>query len=269
MKEFNATDMAVLLANKRVLILGDSVSEQHYIELQSMLVNQIDKLKSEALLVSESRFILFKNISKNRVITSVFALKNNCSIYYIRSDILVNSKTYKIQEKFNEEEDYNSLWAHVAKKADIIIFNSGLHISTSWNLSRAIENMLKYFTILLEKNPNLTVIFRTSVPGAKGCQKNKTVPDLPTDFKYYNWHLLRVYDKIWKEKVKEIWKGEWFWLNITDLSNYRSDARVRPPEDCVHFCIPGPIRTWNQILYNQLYILNLRKDTKILNSVQI
>jgi len=260
LEAFNDTVMAELLTNRNVLFVGDSITQEHFYELECMLWQQLD-LNKTRVLRNTVRRNTYRSTTEVKAAKDAYALKSNSTIYYIRSDYFVHNSKYTIQLNESDEQDFNTLWATLSKEVDILILNIGCHLPPKWNLSLAIENVLQYLLHLRVHNPKLTIIYRTSLSGARDCY-NYTSPSLPKSNNAYNWNLLDYYDNKWLHKVKEIWKGEWLWLNITHLSNYRSEARSDPPRDCLHFCIPGPIRTWNQILYNML--LNKIRVSKFL-----
>jgi len=251
MEPFNDSNFAELVKNKNILFLGDSISQEQFYELECMLWRHLDINRTRAL-----RETFTKTIHNRKTVKDGYVLNSNCTIFYIRSDYIVHTVKYTVQINETEDEEYNTIWAHVGKESDILILNTGTHLAYEhWKISLpiAIENVLQYLWLLKEQNPKLTVIYRTSLLGVDNCS-NYTTPMLPKSYNRYNWSLLEYYDKIWYDKVKQNshWNGEWLWLNITQLSHYRSDARSNPPIDCLHMCIPGPIRTWNQILFNML-----------------
>lgn len=69
----------------------------------------------------------------------------------------------------------------------------------------------------------------------------------------YEWHLFKAFDDIWSDLLSDLVKDERFnILDISTLSNQRGDAHSKPDADCLHTCIPGPVDTWNRLLYHEI-----------------
>lgn len=73
----------------------------------------------------------------------------------------------------------------------------------------------------------------------------------------YEWHLFKEFDDIWRDLLNSLHKdGEkdtrFEMMDISTLSNQRGDAHSKPDVDCLHTCIPGPVDTWNKLLYHEI-----------------
>lgn len=116
----------------------------------------------------------------------------------------------------------------------------------------------------LNKNvkPHQKIWIRTTPYGHAQCSKYKEPqvnPFVPTGMTgEYEWHLFKEFDLIWEKLLntllyKDGKKDPRFdMLDIATLSNQRGDAHSKPDADCLHTCIPGPVDTWNKLLFHEI-----------------
>ena len=147
-----------------------------------------------------------------------------------------------------------------AVDADIVILNSGPHlhdVGDHWH----IWNMLvPQILDAREKKPGMKVVWKTSNPPHLDCRAeqkpmlkytNISIGD-PRD--RYGWYSIELGDGVARRNCAE--------NNITllDMSPLYLRADAHPKKvlsggyiDCLHFCTPGPLNLFSQLLMNMLY----------------
>ena len=57
----------------------------------------------------------------------------------------------------------------------------------------------------------------------------------------YNWSKFHAYDALWKEAIAALLDMRFPFLYVAQMSRARPDGHLRPPDDCLHYCLPGLI----------------------------
>ena len=113
-------------------------------------------------------------------------------------------------------------------------------------------NVMNY---LRDNFRGLMVYVRSSAPGHPSCEKALG----PYSDKLYgheesmfNWAELHTYDALWKVAIGALLDKRFAFMDITQMSTARPDGHSRPPDDCLHYCLPGLIDYWNFFLLGLL-----------------
>lgn len=138
--------------------------------------------------------------------------------------------------------------------ADVMIFSGGPH---QWQTIKQLKALLDYaetrINYLREKKGDKAPFFiwKSINPGHVDCVKDGGISDFtkvrsewsPSD-KYYWFQFVR-YDTFAKEWAHRIG------IDFIDMSplQYRQDAHA----DCLHFCTPGPLDIFSEIMLTKLY----------------
>jgi hypothetical protein len=164
-----------------------------------------------------------------------------------------------------------------ASKDDVVVINSGQHwlperafscMDGDWPSEDIDEMVEKEYTKMVQtvlhwfKSSTFQgeLFYRDNYAGYEGCEA-RTFPDLyPAEVgDIYNWQAMTKMNTVWRDAAKELYPKMKF-LSIEGMSVLRGDAHYgaiiednNPSSymDCIHFCSPGPVDTWNDILFGQ------------------
>ncbi|XVF60881.1 hypothetical protein PTKIN_Ptkin08bG0084000 [Pterospermum kingtungense] len=264
---FNAKDMLERLRGKRVVIVGDSINHSQFESLACLLYSAIP---DQAYVDARSR--MFRVESHNLVIQFHWA--------EFLVEVIVNKTNGEKTLKLDSVSPTASKW----KDADMMVFNTG-HWWTNrkrWDwfqykrkmfkdmkIETAFKVAMKTWAGWIEKNVDTsktTVYFKGMSPphcGKEWCYK-ATRPIMDVSYQSNFGESLKEI----VEKTIQGMRTPVKYLNITKLSDYRSDAqssiyakkegkflvasKQKPPQlvaDCSHWCLPGIPDTWNHLLY--------------------
>jgi hypothetical protein len=143
--------------------------------------------------------------------------------------------------------------------ASIVVLSMGPHFHNVSHYYSVWEDVARHFrenqVDKYVKENRVTVLVRTTNPGHINCSRNATIPtsvpliepDAPAN--KYNWDLFPIFDDIAKLYARLL---GWKVVDVSPLYR-RSDAHPGSEYgDCLHFCIPGPLNLFNQLLQTML-----------------
>ena len=167
------------------------------------------------------------------------------SIYFVRNYNL--STNAKMDPSYLQQIDRPRPWASTLNelKISFLYMNRGAHYSEDTPLLQSLGDTFNY---LREFHPNVTVMYRTTPSGHKGCEPFvESQPITPADldrFTHYNYHwnvfphqnylVRRFITRQFPEVVL---------VDVANSTNLRVDSHMGNG-DCLHYCIPGPIDNW-------------------------
>jgi len=143
---------------------------------------------------------------------------------------------------------------------DIVIFSAGPHLVDKDDISSTWEQMKPIITTLKTEYPNLRFAWKSQNPGHLNCgdyhaPTNESYEEIMSHpvrhrgMKRYNWDFNPFYDSCSRDYCEM--------LNVTyiDMSPlyFRPDAHPAQGNDCLHYCLPGPLDIFPQILLNLLH----------------
>ena len=116
-----------------------------------------------------------------------------------------------------------------------------------------IQELVKIMRTIRQASPDMLIIYRSSSIGHPYCNDasspltgpltNDELVKLP-----YGWSELQRRNAMAREIVEAV--GGIF-VDLAALTDMRPDGHVGG-QDCLRYCIPGPLDTWAQVLYNVL-----------------
>ncbi|GJP54292.1 hypothetical protein CLOM_g13398 [Closterium sp. NIES-68] len=238
--------------NRTILFLGDSLNEQFF----GIFINQMlrDVLKPADWAVHESKPKFCVDWVNNTEIRHEYCRTIEFSdevcpglkILFIRSDHL----WLGAPRHFSELQ-----WTRMPEVAnsDIIIINRGAHYTTNEVFEPEMRTVMTY---LRNRWPQKLLIYRNSPPGHADCE-NATAP-IPKrqdpSVLPYNWEKLAGQNEIARGIAEELGM---VYMDVDAMTALRPDGHKgwKPSIqrlDCLHYCTPGPLDSWMDVLYNTL-----------------
>ncbi|KAL7084432.1 hypothetical protein ACP275_14G223000 [Erythranthe tilingii] len=298
---FDGGKMLRFLKGKRIVYVGDSLNRNMYESMVCLLRNSV-KDKSRVFEASGKQ-----EFKKEGTYSFLFP-DYNVSVEYIRSAFLVqewempieNGSTKETLRLDRVEKSYDSY-----KDADVLVFNTGNwwthektsegkgyyqegdHVHEKLDVVEAFDKAMSTWARWVESNvdPKKTRVFFRGYSFShfsKGewdsggrCDSREPIKDAKDllSIEELSPPIPQMLDKS-MEKVN----SPVFYLNVTRMTNYRSDAHpsvYRKPnatvqekrlfethQDCSHWCLPGVPDTWNQLLFAQLVLSQRQTQRK-------
>ncbi|ORY81281.1 GDSL/SGNH-like acyl-esterase family found in Pmr5 and Cas1p-domain-containing protein [Leucosporidium creatinivorum] len=260
-------------AGRGLLFVGDSLQLQHVQSFECLMGQYV-----------EEGFMTDKEV--NGLLLGEAAGR----LDFVRSDYIAQPENdYEIiMPETEEPEDIGRFvrkWSHLVEDKEFVVLNTGAHwggmtvrltsvsflppsleltvLSPSPSPSpsspalhvpqdRHLElyhNVAQDVISLIDQFEHVTLIVRGSVPGHVNCSQY-SAPLLEADsgvHAAYNWQAFEHYNKIWKDLLEQHPRHQFLDVSATSL---RGDGHRLPDTDCLHYCLPGPVDTWNTLLYH-------------------
>ena len=254
------------LENERslnILVLGDSLNEQ----LSISLVNALGLSVREPLeeVIHSSAVAECTKWLGNPVEWSV---KQWCVQYRIASSSIcpgssngtvsfnvVFLRHYYLHLSSHSHREGHMPWSRFQSTlmwADAVVLNRGAHITYEDDFRTGVRAALRFIRRLL---PRTLLIFRSTAPGHANCSGRSTPLSAPqpSEGLPYNWHRFHAQNRMAEEEVRAV--GGVF-LDVEPMTGLRADGHrelnLAGRVDCLHYCEPGPVDWWAQLLLNTL-----------------
>ena len=218
---WNATRFCEILGPRRMLFVGDSTQVQTFATLTNMIQSG--------------------NASCNSQIT------------FGRSNLLV----YGLKGGKNLHE-----WVQISNLPDIVVIACAAHLHDLGDMQFVLQHlapmMQRIRDLYQEKGRSVSFAWKTSNPPHFNCTVlheplAEAAPLSPQDLKSdnYEWHLFPDFDAMAVNASKTL---NMTILDVTPL-RLRPDAHtgVTWKSDCLHYCLPGPIDLFSQVVMQALY----------------
>ena len=218
--QWNASRFCELLGPRRILFVGDSTQAQTFATLTN-LIHAAD----------------LGNASCNHQIT------------FGRCNVLI----YGLKGGKNLQE-----WVKIAGKPEILIVTAGAHLHDLGDMYSVQDHIKTHFSQIREAygTQNISILWKTQNPGHVGCtvekQPQKVVPNNTYGPDKWDWLLHPTFDAIAR--------------NYSFIHGYKvldmSPVYLRPDshsgiywhDDCLHYCIPGALDIFAQLLLQKLVV---------------
>ena len=236
---------------KSIVVIGDSLNEQFARSVvNNILVNEHKPPLREAFHTD----VPVECMGWTRV-TSICGTyrfnSSDCSgltLSFFRTDFLSLS---------NHAEALSELpWSRILSvlgSADVIVINRGAHFKRDKPFLSGMRTALRF---LRNMHPNKLIIWRSTPVGHKDCDSHdKPVPEMQTSGSLpHDWGWFPHQNAIARPQVEKV--GGIF-MDVDVMSLPRADGHLgysweKHKVDCLHYCTPGPMDTWVQLLYNIL-----------------
>mmetsp|Transcript_20961 Transcript_20961/g.44237 ORF Transcript_20961/g.44237 Transcript_20961/m.44237 type:complete len:415 (+) Transcript_20961:54-1298(+) len=258
--DWDPNEYCKLMRRATILIIGDSLSFEHYRSLGHLLGIHISQFSQH-----ES-----KKEQKNIV---NYACRKQTRIVYRRDDLLSNVSDAIFGGKTFPQ---------------VIVMNRGAHYQNDTMLMTGMQKVVKELIDwkLQCEIFNITchLLWRTSVPGHPNCEKNHfhhpvndihAMEALVNDRSNYNNRTIQyhwfdyqhqnelVVDMLTKQEILQQEMSTPFFLEIIDayyLNMLRPDEHRAHQGDCLHSCYPGKMDVYSQLLLHFLKIQRSQTD---------
>ena len=196
-------------------------------------------------------------------------------IRFARNDFL-SAVSVANWSRAGTRDDVEYPWRNLVTPTTLLVINTGVHVMESGVYRSNLQDVL---TWLRSTYPCVTIVWRSSVPGHADC--NSPWHQMPlTRSRYlhfdqqgqllhrgnpvYKWEDVRALNAVARELIANITRdpdpicasssafrvGGVYEIDVDSFDKLRPDSHR--PSDCLHQCLPGPVDTWNRLLYNVL-----------------
>jgi hypothetical protein len=143
--------------------------------------------------------------------------------------------------------------AHKLTDNDILVVNTGAHWHTS---ADAFKMNSEHLARVLARLFNGTVIFRTTIAGHDHCAEYRN--PAKASGSNFNWPTFDRVNSQFSGALRAAFNRALV-LHV-EMFEMRPDGHMQVTkdgtEDCLHYCLPGPIHVWNLLLYHVLSVLH-------------
>eukprot|EP00980_Cylindrotheca_fusiformis_P014536 scaffold3914_cov121-Cylindrotheca_fusiformis.AAC.5 len=251
---FNTTRLCEVLQNRTVAFLGDSISFQQY--------------NSLAYLTSAKDVLRFK--------TKCFS--RTCPNF--------TSKLYWMRDNQATSTQWNNLVRNV--DPEVIVLNRGAHFTPTDELLRELNDTLhtalKWQEDCDARGRDCVLLWRTTAPGFPNCQQvpgpldnaakaeeiiaNKSWYMEQEVRQKFHWWEFASQNQMVEDLIQDfrtVQKLRIYFLDFYDLAILRPDHHI-DDKDCLHWCLPGPMDSANQLLLHQLEVANKEREHAVIQA---
>ncbi|KAI9248482.1 hypothetical protein BDA99DRAFT_446149 [Phascolomyces articulosus] len=172
------------------------------------------------------------------------------TLQYVRNDLLSpNRRVNKAQGHPSASIiDWPFVYGIVQKRNNIFIVNRAPVVEDD---ATFITQLIESMQVLRRTRPNALVIYRSTGIGHPYCNDAQgplaaPLTDLERQELPYGWSEQTRRNAMAKEIVEA---AGGLYLDLAALTDMRPDGHIGG-QDCLRYCIPGPLDAWVQVLYN-------------------
>lgn len=221
---WNATLFCSVLGKRNILFVGDSTMQQTASSLMNMIYHGRGGCSSQIALYHDNR------------LNDIIPEANGTNIFSVIGEF----------------------------KPDIIVVNVGAHFHSIQEFELTLNGSLaKLFESTLNLKPSTKFIWKSQNPGHVDCSniklpyvKHHHITDAKVD--PYFWRLFPIFDSIARKFTEQMSKTLSKQLKDSNVFRYLNMSMLylrpdgHPPGDCLHFCLPGALDVFSNILLNML-----------------
>lgn len=275
-ERFNHEIMCKAMNGRNLLLLGDSLSEQTLTVFLSAFWNNVLITDDDWKFNRTSKYDDLKTFNRGQCDSFCWDFWPQCSgTHNVDCGSLPDFNiTFQWLNPFTNisygstDENWSyAPWVQLIEEQNIslIVCNAGAHFIED---EQQLNNIDRFLYTLFEKYPNISTIFRNTVPGAIECEKH--FHDAPMT-EYPNATYLNIQHPTWhwgdftrqNKLIHEYLHDRYpqvFFLDAYASGALRVDTHSCWHNDCLHFCLPGPVDDWIHYIYN--IVLQMTKWTE-------
>ena len=251
--QWKRSEFCRLMQRTTILIIGDSLSWEHYRSLNHLLGIQVSQLEEHQSKAEQENVVHYGCRSQTRIV-------------YRRDDLLTN-----VSHAIFEEGTF----------PQVLVINRGAHYKNDTTLIDDMMNVVEDIKAWQQQcaiyNITCHLFWRTSVPGHPHCEKgiyDQPINDLKVvesiignisnydertikyhwyDYQHQNEIVLNLLNQSLGPQTFEVLDA--YYLNVL-----RPDEHRAHQGDCLHNCYPGKMDVYNQMLQHFLQIQRTQDD---------
>ncbi|GJP86222.1 hypothetical protein CLOP_g16272 [Closterium sp. NIES-67] len=161
--------------------------------------------------------------------------------YYLNSTEAVND--FMVDKSFDE----SWMGEIAAQNISIVVMNRGAHYIPDDQFERQMRSTL---LALRQTHPDLLIIVRNTPAGHPQCWLHRKPVKQLLKLPHTDWHWDGYAAQ--NEILKRLAEGVGgVYMDVNASAVWRADGHIGR-WDCLHYCHPGPVDTWVQLLHNML-----------------
>lgn len=231
-------------SGRNILLVGDSINHQiQWTFVNHLMTNFSDNGWSMSGVRSTQGEEVCGDVLKNK----------GFNISWVRNDHVSPVESVQDTPRFNVYQwpwlDHLQEW-----NIKILILNRGAHYESDQGYAKSLHII---FPILRTRSPNLIVLYRNTPPGHVNCTsyskplKQRQPPaELP-----HHWGNFQAQNEMAKRIVE---RAGYVYMDVDSMLSLRPDGH-HTANDCLHYCIPGPLDVVVQLFYNILTLIAQHK----------
>eukprot|EP01062_Namystynia_karyoxenos_P037930 TRINITY_DN27596_c0_g1_i1.p1 TRINITY_DN27596_c0_g1~~TRINITY_DN27596_c0_g1_i1.p1 ORF type:complete len:542 (+),score=147.64 TRINITY_DN27596_c0_g1_i1:74-1627(+) len=258
---FTAERFCAFMGNRSLLIVGDSLQHEQYMSLHFMLGGELHTLCAGGS----------GHCWRSRLYCS-----GRVNITYIRNDWLSAVPLFWYNAMGLRPDHIGYPWMEAATLFDIVVVLVAAHITPFWtgndshaHWQRRIDNAVAYFASPAFRG---VVVARAQPGGHYGCpyhgppeplKRYQMLMHVTPKFTYltrmkarikkWRWDLYDDFNSYFRAKLRRaLPASRRIWLDTATPSELRPDLHKGAPNDCLHYCLPGPPDNYNHMMLQAL-----------------
>lgn len=277
---YSRSDMCSILSGKTIMIVGDSISNEHFVTFASALwppsekqpeAPEFEHYDHQYLLYDDASTFFYNDTGANNVGLTIPCFdddddgdanfedddaddevdvrsKDSFKLIFVRNYNLTtndDAPDFWFEDHGRKFKDKPRPWLDRIgeENVDFLILNRGAHTSTT-----IIPELERTFSAVHKTYPQLKVMWRNTPSGHPSCGDTltspplKTPPDLSAANSAFHWNSFHHVNTQVRKLISSRFP-QVLYLNVSHPTEMRRDSHVSA-KDCLHYCIPGPIDNW-------------------------
>eukprot|EP01062_Namystynia_karyoxenos_P059840 TRINITY_DN51263_c0_g1_i1.p1 TRINITY_DN51263_c0_g1~~TRINITY_DN51263_c0_g1_i1.p1 ORF type:complete len:565 (+),score=116.58 TRINITY_DN51263_c0_g1_i1:147-1697(+) len=257
---FTAERFCALMGPRSLLIVGDSLQYEQYMSLHFMLGGELRTLCAAA---------------SGHCHHSRLYCNGRVNITYIRNDWLSAVPLFCYNVLGVRSDHIGYPWMEAATLFDIVVVLVAAHITPFWtgnatpeHWRERIDHIVSYFASPAFRG---LVVGRSQAGGHYGCPNGAVPPTeryvalwrvmrkephysrMKSSMNKWRWDLYEHFNSYFRERLsRALPASRRLWLDTATPSQLRPDLHKGSPNDCLHYCLPGPPDSYNHMLLQAL-----------------
>ena len=182
---------------------------------------------------------------------------NKLPVHFVRNDHVAVD-----DEHVSEPQTRKEPWKHLTQNDtfDVILLNRGAHYVP---IDRFVVEYRATLSYVRGTNPKALIVVRTTPSGHWNCSQfvnapplSSPLPPAPAESRFhaFQWDKFQVQNALLRQMIESDDQLA-FHVVVMDIAcatNLRADSHRTNFDDCLHYCMPGPIDMWVELFGNLL-----------------